>query len=136
MTIKIKVEKEVNVKTLHVKAGVRYWGDSTVNGQEDTEEGDNIPCKDGDYWKPIIDLETGQILNWKQGTTANLHYKVCDNGCYYIIDEAGNTVLFYEYDYVPDMLCPKEEGYGDYIIMDIDENGFIKDWKSNLSDFL
>lgn len=33
--------------------------------------------------------------------------------------------------YVPDFLCPKSEGYGDYIIMDIDSNGFIKNWDMN-----
>ncbi|MBF1490742.1 MAG: hypothetical protein HXN77_09620, partial [Prevotella pallens] len=30
--------------------------------------------------------------------------------------------------YVPEVLCPKGEGYGDYIIMTVDKDGFIKDW--------
>ena len=37
--------------------------------------------------------------------------------------------------YVPDTLCPKEKGYGDYIVMDIDENGMIEDWDFDIDDF-
>lgn len=37
--------------------------------------------------------------------------------------------------YVIDMMCPKENGYGDYIIMDIDENGIIQDWKPSFDEF-
>jgi hypothetical protein len=33
------------------------------------------------------------------------------------------------------MLSPKENGYGDYIIMDIDEFGFIKSWSVDLDEF-
>jgi len=29
----------------------------------------------------------------------------------------------------------KERGYGDYIIMDVDENGKIQNWKAKISDF-
>ena len=65
MKVKIKVEKEVELKTLLVKAGVRYWNDSEINGENDTEEGDNIPCKLGDLWSPEIEIGTGKILNWK-----------------------------------------------------------------------
>ena len=38
-------------------------------------------------------------------------------------------------DYVPKMLSPKEEGWGDYIIMDIDPDGQIRDWKIILDEF-
>lgn len=130
----IKVEKEVDLKTLHVEAGVRYWEDATVNGVEDTE-GDLIPCREGDLWKPVIDLETGRITNWKQGVTADVHYKVCDDGSYYIKDAEGNTVLSIEDDYVPSILSPGGNSYGDYIIMHIDETGLIQNWKVDLSDF-
>lgn len=135
MKAKIKVEKEVDLKTLHVEAGVRYWEDTEVNGEMDTEDGDNIPCKEGGLWRPVIDLETGRIINWEQGKLAEVHYKVCDAGSYYIKDIEGNVVMSIERDYVPSILCPKEAGYGDYIIMDIDDKGFIKDWEADISDF-
>lgn len=32
MTIKLKIEKEYDVDTIHVSAESRYWEDGTVNG--------------------------------------------------------------------------------------------------------
>jgi hypothetical protein len=119
--------KEVELKTIHVEAAVRYWEDGEVNGVEDTD-GKLIPCREGGLWKPIIDLDTGVITNWEQGKEAYVHYKVCDSGSYYIKDENGETVLSIEDDYVPAILCPKEPGYGDYIIMSIDKTGKIDGW--------
>lgn len=131
--VRIKTEKLVEVATLHVDAGVRYWEDTTVDGVDD-EKGNLIPCREGDRWKPIIDLETGKIINWKKGITADIHYKVCDDGEYGIVDAEGNIIKTIE-GYVPNIMCPKDEGYGDYIIMDVDENGFIADWKPDVSVF-
>jgi hypothetical protein len=136
MKARIYAEKEVDLRTLHVDAGVRYWNDTEINGTADTENGDNIPCKAGNRWQPVIDLETGQIMNWEKGKSADVHYKVCDDGNYYLKDEDGIMVTSIERDYVPGILCPKERGYGDYIIMDIDENGFIQGWKADISDFI
>lgn len=133
MKITVKVEKEVDIKTLHVSAGVRYWEDTTVNGEDD-DEGNLIPCREGKLWRPIIDIETGQILNWTKGVTAEVHYKVCDAGNYELKDEECNTVLTKE-GYVPAIMYPKEQGFGDYIIMDINEDGFIQDWECDLSGF-
>ena len=136
MKVTVKKEVEIDVKTLHVNAGVRYWNDTDVNGVEDTEDGANIPCKVGDIWKPIIDLETGKIINWEIGKTASVHYKVCDNGRYYLKDADDEIILSIEDNYVPSILCPKENGYGDYIIMDIDENGVISNFLPfSLKDF-
>jgi hypothetical protein len=135
MKTKIKVEKEVDLKLLVVKAGVRYWEDAEVNGESDTESGDNIPCKVGDIWMPIINVDTGIILNWTQGTTANVHYKVCDCCGWELQDDQGNTILSAEDGYVPSTLSPKEAGYGDYIIMDIDEDGKIADWNFDIEHF-
>lgn len=72
-------------KILKVKAGVRYFEDGNVNGEEDIsyeeqEKGvkPRIPCVKGENWCLDIDAETGVILNWPKGTTAHVHYKVCD----------------------------------------------------------
>lgn len=131
----ISVKKEVDLKTLHVEAGVRYWEDASVNGVEDTENGNNIPCKRGSLWAPIINLDTGIITNWEEGKTASIHYKICDAGSYHIHDVDGNAVLSIENDYVPNMLSPGGDGYGDYIIMDIDKSGKIANWKFSLAGF-
>jgi len=134
MTVKVRIEQEVVVTKLYVEAGVRYWEDATVNGVED-ETGTLIPCREGELWKPIIDVELGKIINWTQGKTASVHYKVCYTGNYYLKNDKGDTVLEIESDYVPEMMCPKVNGYGDYIIMDIDENGIIANWKQTVSGF-
>jgi hypothetical protein len=132
MKTKIKVEQEVDVKVLSVSAGVRYWEDGEVNGESDTESG-TMPCKKGEMWCPEIDIETGRILNWTEGVTARVHYKVCDAGVYILSDANGNTVSELE-GYVPECMCPAENGYGDYIIMEIDAKGMIKDWSFGDSD--
>lgn len=133
MKLTVTTQYETEVKYLQVKAGVRYWEDAEVNDVED-EKGDLIPCRVDDNWSPLIDLETGQILNWKEGTKADIHYKVCDAGAYTLLDEDRNMVK--EIDgYVPNLMCPKDTGYGDYIIMDVDTKGFIAKWQPDLSDF-
>lgn len=133
MKANIKVEKEVEIVTLHVSVGVRYWEDSTVNEVEDTE-GTLIPCRNGDRWEPVIEIDTGRIRHWPQGTTAHIHYKVCDDGVYILKDADGNIIATKE-GYVPEIMYPEENGYGDYIIMQIDENGVIEDWKPIVNDF-
>jgi hypothetical protein len=129
----IKVEKEVDIKFLHVSAGVRYWEDTEVNGIED-ETGELIPCRNGEYWEPIIDVDTGIIINWPKGIKANVHYKCCDDGTYTLLDSDKSQIIAKE-GYVPDCLCPEEAGYGDYIIMSIDENGHIDGWVAEFDDF-
>lgn len=136
MKTTIKVEKEVDIKTLRVAAGVRYWEDAKINGVEDTEDGDNMPGKFGEAWCPVIDFETGVVKDWPKGVTADIHYKVCDNGCYYLLDENDSVILKIEQDYVPRCMCPEANGYGDYIIMKIDENGQIAKWNPTLDNFI
>lgn len=133
MKVELKIKKEFEVKYLQVEAGVRYWEDATVNGVED-EQGDLIPCRVGDYWKPLIEIETGKIINWVNRTTADIHYKVCDDGTYVILDE--DKMIIKEIDgYVPRIMCPEEPGYGDYVIMKVDEDGLIANWNPILTDF-
>jgi len=132
MKAKFTVTKEFDVEYLFVEAGVRYWEDGVINGVEDKDG--NIPCRDGDCWKPLININTGKIINWTQGVRANIHYKVCDNGTYKLLD-ANMELIKKIRDYVPKMLSPKEEGWGDYIIMDIDTDGQIQDWVISFDEF-
>ena len=117
---------EYDIKKLYVKAGVRYWEDSSINGVDD-HKGDLIPCRDGDEWCPVIDIELGKIINWEKGVEADIHYKVCDDGQYTLEDINGEPIKEIE-GYVPNMMCPGGGGFGDYIIMQIDEDGFISNW--------
>lgn len=136
MKVSVLKKVEVEAKTLQVKAGVRYWEDATVNGIEDIN-GDLIPCRiEGKKdWCPIIDIDSGVITNWEKGKVANIHYKVCDDGLYIIFDENEKEITRIE-GYVPTTMCPEGEGYGDYIIMKVDENGLIDKWKFDIDDFI
>ena len=129
----VLVLEKKEVAYLEVRAGVRYWEDGKINGVDD-ENGTLTPCRDGKYWCPNIELSTGRITNWIEGKEADIHYKVCDDGLYTLLDKEGNNIVKKE-GYVPNIMCPKEDGYGDYIIMDIDKNGIIQNWKVNIEDF-
>lgn len=131
--MKVTINKPIDYEAvkMEVFASVRYWEDSEINGIEDTEDGDNIPCKNGENWCPVINIDTGVIENWEKGKTANIHYKVVDRCSFGILDNKGEIIFKQEDDYVPSILCPKEDGFGDYIIMDISEDGIIQDWNKH-----
>ena len=129
-----KITQAFDVRTLRCDIGVRYWEDGSVNGVEDSDDNPQMPLIENGRWKLDIDLATGQIKNWPQGTTASVHYKVCDDGIYKLLDEWGNVIASAA-DYVPSMLSPKDSGYGDYVIMDINSDGIIQNWKADLEYF-
>ena len=79
-------------------------------------------------------MQTGKIINWQEGKNASIHFKSCDDNEFYLLDKDNNIIAGID-GYVIDMMCPKENGDGDYVIMDIDSNGFIQDWKVNLKPF-
>jgi hypothetical protein len=115
--------------TLSLSAYPHIWEDTFVNDMPD-EHGALIPCRsaDGITWEPIISIDTGRILHWKQGVTAEVRYKVCDECDYTLYDRMGNKVFTAKDAYVPTMLCPKENGFGDYMMFDVDADGFIQQW--------
>ena len=115
-------------KYLVVEAKVRYWEDAEVNGVQDTD-GSLIPFREGGVWAPIIDLELGILVDWPEGITADIYYKVCDQGEYWLADESFVPHKKWVGDYVPDaFLCHGDDGYGDYVIMKVDEKGGIDEF--------
>jgi hypothetical protein len=113
---------------IEVSAGVRYWEDATINGQEDTY-GTLTPIKRGDRWCPVIRLADGLIADWPLGVVADIHFKVCDDGEYWLLDETKRRIGKWAGYYVPNaFLCHGDTGYGDYIIMKVDAEGFVYDW--------
>lgn len=133
--IRLRTSTDITVKFLQAECGVRYWEDGKVNGVED-EKGDLIPLRSGDNWCPLIDLETGIIEGWPEGTVADIHYKVCDDGRYTLLDADRNKVASID-GYVPRIMAPGDEnhGFGDYVVMDIDGQGKIADWQVDLREF-
>ena len=138
---------ELDIKTLFVKAHVRYPEDAMIQegpddawGEDDTDQ-PKMPCMSyvdctykGWYWCPVIDLATGRIINWKQGVRASISYKVVDEFECYITDADDKIVTRYE-GYVPSFMAITDEGYGDYVYLEIDENGMIADWSFTDRDF-
>lgn len=134
MSFTVSMRKDFPVRYLKCVIGVRYWEDAEVNGVKEEDCNPSIPLRNGLYWEITIDLETGIIKDWPKATTAKVYYKACDAGMYYLLDEAMNVVKSYD-GYVPNMLSPKENGYGDYVILDIDANGHIDGWRVDLKEF-
>lgn len=132
--ITINRTTKVKAKYLKVEAEARYWEDGTVNGTPDDDDNPTIPCRSNGCWAPVIDLDAGKIENWPGGTTADVHYKVCDAGRYALLDEGRNEIVAID-GYVPEIMCPGGRGYGDYIIMSIGPDGQIADWRVTLDEF-
>ncbi len=119
----------LKAKFLKVEAQVRYWKDATINGEND-EDGDNVPFKSGDLWVPVIEIENGVVIDWPKGVVAGIHFKVCDAGEYFLLDEDKNKIAKSNIYYVPnEFLCHGDEGFGDYIILDIDGSGKIHNYR-------
>lgn len=130
----VKRKVELDAKFLAVDAGVRYWEDSSINGVEDTD-GTLVPFRDGERWVPVINIDSGKIENWPEGTTAEIHYKICDDGIYTLKDEGGEEIAKIENEYVPRMLNTESSPDGDYIIMSILRDGTIENFKADLDAF-
>lgn len=131
MKATVKGEKQVELSRIVVMAGVRYWEDSWIDGVVAPENGEGFPCKNGEMWNPIIDVDTGEITNYDFDKPVSTHFKVCDCCSYKITDNLGEIVFSAENEYVPDFLCPEGSGYGDYIIMEISASGIIQNWNKN-----
>lgn len=122
-----------DVKTIRLDSCVRYWEDAIVNGEYENEENPRIPCAMEKNWIIDIDATTGNIENWEKGYTANVFYKTCDENDVTLYDKEGNILCEYE-GYVPGCFSIDDKGFGDYIMMTIDENGKINNWKFTESD--
>lgn len=141
-----------NIKYLKLRAGVRYWEDSELNGEDDVDLMSDTALKPkmpfavltgketciapkGEYnWIITIELSNGKIEDWPVGNTANILYKTCDDNTFTFLDENKEVVC--EYDgYVPSFLCIGDEGFGDYISFKISDDGHIEKFKFNEDDF-
>jgi len=56
---------------------------------------------------------------------------VVDQGVYKYYDDKDNIIKNLDCEYVPDYLAIEDSGYGDYVIINVDENGFINNWNKN-----
>jgi hypothetical protein len=129
--VKIKITKTVEVRQMWVQAEVRYFEDAYLNGEKCTDD-TPFPGRVGDKWEIRIDTETGKIHNWPVNTTAKTSFKVCDRCSWQLWGDGKDPVVECQNQYVPDILSPNYESYGDYICMEVDAEGTIKGWDSSL----
>jgi hypothetical protein len=116
---------------IEAEAGVRYWEDASVNGVQEDGDAPTIPMRNGNAWCPRIRITDGVVEDWPAGTTAETHYKVCDQGFYWLTDATGTRLAKWDGHYVPsEFLCHGDSGYGDYIILSIDAEGRIANYEA------
>ena len=127
----VKIEKEVNIKTVIIDIAPRYIGDS-----DDDDLPTDFPLlnENKNAWIARVDIDTGVIENWPQGDAREMHVKVCDAGVYTLLDDTGEKVKKLS-GYVPHGVVPGS--YGDYVELKIDESGKVINWPKNIdfSDF-
>lgn len=121
---------------IEVSADVRYWEDATINGKEDTD-GTLTPFIKGDSWCPVIRLTDGRVMDWPTGMVADIHFKVCDAGEYWLLDENRQRIAKWAGYYVPsEFLCHGDQGYDDYIIFTVGADGLINKYREPSVDFI
>jgi hypothetical protein len=76
-------------------------------------------------------VNEGKILDWPEGFCLETHFKVCDQGIYVYsnYDESAQIVSADcgEY-YVPTWLDDVDDGYGDYLYINVNGDGSIDKW--------
>jgi hypothetical protein len=85
--------------------------------------------------KILINIETRSIEGWNGPCRpCNLFEKLVDTGIYTLYGAKGN-ILSRMQRYVPNKILPPENGYGDYLELDIDEDGIITNWYEGVLDY-
>ena len=145
MKVKVKRLQEIELSYLKAKMGIRYFigyeysednGKTWVKAEEDDDETDkkfreHLPLVDDEnYWTIHIDLVNGKVLDWPKDFCVRTYFKICDDGEYSFLDELGEEIinLTKEYDqyYVPIFLSLEDDGYGDYVYININGDGSIE----------
>lgn len=125
MKAKVKTEIEIEVSAIRISVAVRYEEEDIPN---------DFPMRKADTWTATVAIDTGKIEHWPKGKAGNLRMKVCDEGCYTLLDKDGVEIKCRD-GYVPHGIVPGE--YGDYIDLKINSDGIITNWpkKPDISEF-
>lgn len=135
MKITVQRPTVIDIKLLYIDAYVRYPEDSMLNINENWIDDNNheMPFLVNNHWNIVIDIDSGKVLNWPNNTEAKISYKVRDEFNCKVIDNQGEIQIDYD-GYVPSFMSIDDIGYGDYIYITIDANGFIKNWNFSEED--
>ncbi|MBR5983387.1 MAG: hypothetical protein IK025_06675 [Bacteroidales bacterium] len=130
--------KEIKGKSKYLKIRIPAYCTDDFKFRKEFSENE-IPCRqDDEHWVVTIDLTTHKIIEWKQEYgDMYLFTKVVDDGTYSLLDENKNEL--YRIDgYVPNNLLPEKDGFGDYLTLQVNEDGIIENWydEINFKDFI
>lgn len=120
MKFPVKQIVEVEVTAIKLELPVRY---------EDEDIPFDFPLRNGDMWSAVVDIETGKIRGWPQGHPAcRVDMKVVDGGTYTALGPGNEVIGQAAGEYVPRCI---PGGPGDYVELEIDEQGVITNWPKN-----
>lgn len=134
MIVEITKKVEVDVKWLQIICPFHYANDIEINGiqfEDDDSEIIGLPLFENGEWNVKIDIDNGTIQDWEIGKSVSIYSKLRDEGNYFVMDGDYNEIAVIKQNYVPDCLGE----YGDYLILSIDENGKVENFKFNIDDF-
>jgi hypothetical protein len=120
MKATVKIEQEIEIKSIRLALAVRCEGEDIPN---------DFPMRNGEMWTATVEIDTGKIIGWPVGKSGSVKMKVCDSGTYTLIGADGSTVAEIGGDYVPHGVVPGE--YGDYVNLQINADGVITNWPKN-----
>lgn len=126
--MKETITRPAEIEVTHVKVSI------PADDEEDFPPG--MPLVENGRWVATINIDTGTIEDWPQGSSWSLFSKVRDSGIYILLNknvphESLQYVAQIHQDYVPNYLIPGE--YGDYIDLKIDPSGKILNWPKSPS---
>lgn len=85
------------------------------------------------YAAVVIQINSGRVINWKEGHVGHIRSKLSDMGKYTLLDECFE-VLYEEDCYVPQFLSPLRRNFNDWLDLEINEKGHIKGWAEIIDD--
>jgi hypothetical protein len=117
MKIKLPITTEIEVTHLHMMLPVNYGEEEIPN---------DFPFRKNDSWSVVVELDTGMIVDWPKGKSADVHLTVKDGGTYELVGNDGRIVAAIEGDYVPHGIVPGS--YGDTVELKIAADGCVTNW--------
>lgn len=92
---------------------------------EEDHIADDFPGREGATLTLTIGLDDGIVRDWPKGRAGEVYEKVVDEGVYTLLTSDGTEIVTRKW-YVPGFF--PEDHYGDYVILDINEDGRVRGW--------
>lgn len=151
MELIVTIPRKVQAKYLYCYIQPRYWEDSDINGEEDDVNGTlfkkffshylmssemmiNLGLPEryaNDFFRIVIDLDNGCVIDWPEGISAEFGYKSCDMNVFALLDKDHNIIYETPEGETEYVIGPKfMNDYEDYFVLKVNEDGTIKNWNS------